>query len=288
MNNASFFDIVSKYKAVFLDSYGVLKNHKGLIEGVNETIQYIREEGIALRVLTNDASRSQEQQAMVFSRLGLGELDEEEIITSGMLAKQFLEHKITDGRIAYLGTDNSADYILQSGLQHIPVSDIDMNDIDDISAFVFLDDEGFDWNSEINKTVNLLRKKNMPVIVANSDRYYPVSNNDVAVATGGLALLVEHILNRKFIHFGKPDSQMFLYAFDHLNRFGSYNRDDILMVGDTLSTDIMGGNKFGLKTMLVLSGNTRSDNADLWINSTGIIPDYICDSVVDRVNSGKK
>ena len=53
------------------------------------------------------------------------------------------------------------------------------------------------------------------------------------------------------------------------------------MVGDTLSTDILGGNKFGLKTLLVLSGNTRSDKADLWINSSGIIPDYICDSILE-------
>lgn len=280
MNTPNFYEIVTNYKAVFLDSYGVLKNHNGLIEGVNETVKYIRKQGIALRVLTNDASRSQKQQAAVFDKLGLKGLDEEEIITSGMLAKQFLRHKIREGKIGYLGTENSADYILQSGLEHIPVRDIDLENTDEISAFVFLDDEGFDWNSDINKTVNLLRRKNMPVILANSDKYYPVSKNDVAVATGGIAKLIESMLNRKFIHFGKPDSQMFLYAFDHLNQFGEYGRDDILMVGDTLSTDILGGNKFGLKTMLVLSGNTRRDNAQLWINSTGIIPDYICTSIL--------
>ncbi len=74
---------------------------------------------------------------------------------------------------------------------------------------------------------------------------------------------------------------MFTYAFEHLNSSGTiYGKEEILMVGDTLSTDILGGNKFGLKTMLVLSGNTRGENADLWINSSGIIPDYICDSIL--------
>lgn len=276
-----FYSIAKKYKAVFLDSYGVLKNHKGLIDGVQETIEYLRSEGIIIRVLTNDSSRSQEQQAEVFANLGLKNIYEDEIITSGMLAKQFLENKITEGKIAYLGTENSAEYILRSGLEKIPVREINLDDADDITAFVFLDDEGFDWNNDINTTVNLLRRKNVPVIVANTDQYYPVSKNDVAVATGGIAKLIQNMLNKEFIQFGKPDSQMFMHAYEQLMEQGPIEKPEILMVGDTLHTDILGGNKFGLKTMLVFSGNTRKENAELQISSTGIIPDYICSSIVD-------
>ncbi len=280
MKHHSFLSLSENFKAVFLDSYGVLKNYKGLIDGVQNTIDVLRSKDIAIRILTNDASRSQEQQAESFIRLGLQGIHEDEIITSGMMARDFLQQKINSGKIAYLGTENSAHYILQSGLEHIAVSDISTNDISDISAFVFLDDEGFDWNYDINKTINLLRKINIPVIVANSDKIYPVSKNDVAVATGGIAKLVESILNKKFIHFGKPDTQMFIYAFEDLNRQSNYVREDILMVGDNLHTDILGGNKFGVKTTLVLSGNTRADTVDLQIEASGIIPDFICDSIV--------
>lgn len=283
MEKVSFYSLVKNFKAVFIDSYGVLKNHEGLIDGVQDSIDYIRSQNIPFRVLTNDASRSQEQQIQVFENLGLQGLREEEIITSGMLARQFLELKITSGKVAYLGTENSAEYILQSGLEHVPISDVDLNsmkDINDISALLFLDDEGFDWNLHINKTVNFLRRKNLPVIVANSDKYYPVSKSDVAIAIGGISRLVEYIVDQKFIRFGKPDSQMFMYAFDELNKTGNFAKEDILMVGDTLSTDILGGNKFGLKTLLVLSGNTRADTVDLKINSSGIIPDYIADSIL--------
>lgn len=280
MNKVSFISVAEKFKAVFLDSYGVLKNYNGLIDGVQETIDHLRGKGIAIRILTNDASRSQQQQAESFVRLGLKGIDTHEIVTSGMMARQYLQQKILEGKIGYLGTENSAEYILQSGLEHVPVRDVDLNNIDDIAAFVFLDDEGFDWNEDINKTVNLLRRKNLPVIVANSDKLYPVSKNDVAVATGGIAKLVENMLGKKFIHFGKPDSQMFMYAYDELNLYGSFSKHEILMVGDTLHTDILGGNKFGLKTTLVLSGNTSEIDADLHINSTGIIPDFICRSII--------
>ena len=282
MSYPSFFDIAKDFKVIMLDSYGVVKNHKGLIAGIDKTIDWIKKEGKTFRLLTNDASRSQQQQMESLASLGLPGIELHEIVTSGMMAKQFLEQKIKDGRIAYLGTENSAEYILQSGLQHVSVADVDLEDIDDISAFVFLDDEGFDWNTDINKTVNLLRKKTIPVILANSDKFYPVAKHDVAVATGGIAKLVESMLSKKFIHFGKPDSQMFMYAYEGLiEELGEIDKSDILMVGDTLETDILGGNKFGVKTMLVLSGNTREDRVDLNISSSGIIPDYICNSVIE-------
>lgn len=282
MSYPSFFDVAKDFKVIMLDSYGVIKNYKGLIEGTVETVNWIKNEGKTFRILTNDASRSQLQQQQSFARLGLENIELDEIITSGMMAKQFLEQKITSGKIAYLGTENSADYILQSGLQHIAVCDVDLNDISDISAFVFLDDEGFDWNTDINKTVNLLRKKTMPVILANSDKFYPVAKHDVAVATGGIAKLVESMLHKKFLHFGKPDSQMFMYAYEGLTEeYGFIDKNDILMVGDTLETDILGGNKFGVKTMLVLSGNTTEENVRENIHSSGIIPDFICNSIVE-------
>ncbi len=282
MSYPSFFDIANDFKVIMLDSYGVVKNHKGLIHGIEKTIQWIKSEGKIFRLMTNDASRSRQQQQQSLASLGLTNIELHEIVTSGMMAKHFLKQKIKSGKIAYLGTENSAEYILQSGLEHISVRDIDINNLEEISAFVFLDDEGFDWNTDINKTVNILRKKTMPVILANSDKFYPVSNNDVAVATGGIAKLIESMLNRKFIHFGKPDSQMFMYAYERLtDRLGEIDKKDILMVGDTLETDILGGNKFGVQTMLVLSGNTRAENAELLIKSKGIIPDFICKSVTD-------
>jgi ribonucleotide monophosphatase NagD (HAD superfamily) len=51
------------------------------------------------------------------------------------------------------------------------------------------------------------------------------------------------------------------------------------MVGDTLETDIIGANTFGLDTALVLSGNTRPDQARMQIQAKGITPTYLCESV---------
>ena len=67
----SFLEIAAPYRAIFLDSYGVVKNYQGLIPGAPETIRLLREQGKIIRILTNDASRSPEQQASRFAEQGL-------------------------------------------------------------------------------------------------------------------------------------------------------------------------------------------------------------------------
>ena len=276
----NFKDIVSRYKAVFLDSFGVLRNHQGIIPGIDQTLQFLIDEGIEYFLLTNDASRSPEALAENYKNRGVDNIQADQIISSGMLAREYLQYQIKHGTVAYLGTPGSAHYIETNGLKTLPIQDLHLHQIDDIQALVFLDDEGFDWNHDINKTINLLRTKNMPVIVANTDVAYPVSRHEIAVATGAIADMVERIVGKKFIRFGKPDAQMFMFAYNMLQQKGDFHKDDILMVGDTLDTDIMGGNKFGIDTVLVLSGNTLAKKAELKIETTGIIPTYICQAAV--------
>lgn len=282
MRTKSFRSVVKKYKAVFFDAFGVLKNHKGLIPGIEGTFEYMEKKGIPYYVLTNDSSRSPDELSNWYQNKGLECITTDKILSSGMLAMEFFKTKLTNGNaVAYLGTKASAHYIQTAGLKTLSIRDVDLDNLEEVQSFAFLDDEGFDWNEDINKTINLLRKKNMSVVVANTDKNYPVNKNDIAVAIGGLADLVERIMGKKFIRFGKPDAQMFLLAYERAKvDVPDIKRNEILMVGDTLFTDILGGNKFGLDTALVLSGNTLPEMAKIKVGSTGIIPTYACDSAV--------
>ena len=277
----SFRSIVKNYKAVFFDAFGVLKNHQGLIPGIINTFEYLDSKGIKYYLLTNDSSRSPEMLAQWYQDRGVRQVTADKILSSGMVAMEYFKLKVSNGNsVAYLGTENSAHYIETAGLKTVAVKNIDLNHIDHIESFAFLDDEGFNWNEDINKAINLLRKKNMTVVVANTDINYPVNQNDVSIAIGSLADMVEKIIGKSFIRFGKPDAQMFLLAYERALQDIDVKRNEILMVGDTLHTDIMGGNKFGLDTALVLSGNTLPEMAQIRISSSGIIPTFICESAV--------
>lgn len=276
----NFKSIIDKYKVVFFDAFGVLKNYEGLLPGIEKTFAYLEEQGKEYYIVTNDASRSPVQLAESYHRGGLNFINPDRIVSSGMLTKEYLDLKVKEGIVAYLGTRNSAHYIESSGLKTLPVSEIDESNIGRVNALAFLDDEGFDWSKDLNKTVNLIRKRTIPVIVANTDRAYPLTISDVSIAIGGIAAMIESVVGKQFIRFGKPDSQMFMFAYDLVRARASINKSEIVMVGDTLNTDILGGNKFGLDTVLVLSGNTLSKNLDTVITATGIVPTYVCESAV--------
>jgi HAD superfamily hydrolase (TIGR01450 family) len=276
----NFKSIIDKYKVIFFDAFGVLKNYNGVLPGIEKTFEYLEAQGKEYYIVTNDASRSPAQLAESYHKAGLDIISADKIVSSGMLTKEYLDLQVKDGIVAYLGTTQSAHYIESSGLHTLPVSEIDASNIDKVNALVFLDDEGFDWAKDLNKTVNLIRKRTIPVIVANTDRAYPLTITDVSIAIGGIAAMIESVVGKQFIRFGKPDSQMFMFAYDLVRAKSTINKTEIVMVGDTLNTDILGGNKFGLDTVLVLSGNTLARDADSRIIATGIAPTYICDSAV--------
>jgi len=280
MQTQNFKQVVDEYKVIFFDAFGVIKNYMGLVPGIEKTFAYLEANNKPYYIVTNDASRSPVQLAESFHKMGLTAIRYDHIISSGMLAKEYLDLKVHNGIVAYLGTANSAHYIETSGLHTLPVSMVNESNIDQVNALVLLDDEGFDWFKDLNKSINILRRRNIPTIVANTDTAYPLNINDVSIAIGGIATMMESIVGKKFIRFGKPDSQMFMFAYDLVREQMTIGKKDILMVGDTLHTDILGGNKFGFDTVLVFTGNTLPYDAETRITSSGIVPTYICDTAV--------
>ena len=276
-----FKSLLENYKIIFFDAYGVIKNYKGPIPGIEKTFNWLNEQQKSYYIITNDASRSPELLAESYINNGLSHITADKIISSGMLAKEFLDLKVKQGLVAYLGTEDSAHYIEHPGLRTLPLQDMNESNINDITALVLLDDEGFDWMDGLNKAVNLLRRRTIPAIVANPDGAYPMSKREVGIAIGGLSYMIEKITGRKFIRFGKPDSQIFMFALENiLPSHPDITKKDILMVGDTLHTDILGGNKFGLDTALVLTGNLLPEDYENRIISSGISPTFISESAV--------
>lgn len=280
MDIRSFREVAADFPVIFFDSYGVLRNHRGPIPGAMELVRKLKDDGRHIRILTNNAARSPQAAAVRLAKYGLECIAADEIITSGATTRHFLEQKVKKGKVAYLGTRASAEYIIGAGLEAIAVAQVKLDCLEEIGAVAFLDDEGYDMNVDLNKLINILRHCQVPVVVANTDLLYPTTANDVALATGSIARLAEYVLGRKFVKFGKPASQMFQMGLDSVAAvYPGVNPSDILMVGDTLHTDILGGNGYGMATVLVLSGNTRADNVETEIAASGIIPDFVCRSI---------
>jgi len=282
MDIKEFREVAKQYKVIFFDAYGVLKKHDGMIEGVKEMIQFLEDESIDFYIITNDASRSPELLAKNYHEAGIYSINAENMVSSAMMSAEFLKENIHPGAtVAYLGRETSEFFIREADLIPERIENISQQEYSKISAIILFDDGGYEFHPGINQTLNLIRGTDVPVIVANPDLIYPVNDNEVAFAIGSIANMLEAVSNRKFFKFGKPDASVFELGFSMANKKHKVAKRDILMVGDTLDTDILGGNAFGIDTALVLSGSTIPKQAKKLIKEKGIVPTHICKSVVD-------
>jgi 4-nitrophenyl phosphatase len=103
-------------------------------------------------------------------------------------------------------------------------------------------------------------------IGTNPDRTWP-GENEITPGAGAILAFLEAATDVKPFIVAKPEPIMFQQA---LARMGS-RPEETVMIGDRLETDILGGQRAGLKTIMVLSGvHTEAD-----IEKQGIHPDWI-------------
>ena len=105
-------------------------------------------------------------------------------------------------------------------------------------------------------------------IIKNGKLIYIVSNGIMATQEARIkhSLIKDYISDffvSEFVGYKKPDVEYFEYVFSHIPQVG---KDKILLVGDSLSADIAGGNNAGIDTCWF--------NMDRNENQTGIMPTY--------------
>jgi hypothetical protein len=94
----------------------------------------------------------------------------------------------------------------------------------------------------------LQKDENLPWIATNTDWTIPVEGG-VAPGNGALVSAVHLAVGRLATFAGKPEKEIFDVA---LERFTP--RQGALMIGDRLDTDILGANRAGMSSALVLTG----------------------------------
>ena len=102
-------------------------------------------------------------------------------------------------------------------------------------------------------------------IGTNPDRTWP-SETEITPGAGAVLAFLEAATDVRPFIVAKPEPVIFQQA---LARMGS-RPEETVMIGDRLETDILGGQRVGMKTILVLSGvSTEAD-----VERVGIRPDW--------------
>ena len=268
--------LIERYSVLLLDAYGVLVHKSGALTGAPQLIAELNRAKKPYYILTNDASRLPRTMAERFHKFGLA-ISPDRIISSGSLLNDyFAQNQLAGARCVVLGPHDSARYVEMAGGKVVsPTNSFDVLVIGDEAGYPFLENVDCVLTGLFNK---LDHGDAVRLVLPNPDLIYPKTGSDFGITSGSVALIFEAALMQRYpaapqLHFerlGKPHAAIFEEA---LRRCGT---NDMVMVGDQLETDIRGANNFGIDSVQVGTGVTKTTLGKI---SANLRPTYTMHSI---------
>ena len=262
--------IIEKYDLFLLDAYGVLNVGNKPIMGASELLVKIKSQNKKFIILTNGATYPTFKKFRKFRNWNFP-IQDHEVISSRDVVKDFLELNKDKNFWGVIGNEDSdIDELCIKG-QIISYS----SKFDDFDGFIFLGSEKWDDKMQV-KLINSLKKKKRQILVANSDLVAPLSNI-FSLEPGYWSWNIQKEVNVDLLFFGKPYKSIFNLALkEFYKKNKKINLNKILMVGDSLHTDILGALSFGVDTALISSyGLFANVEVENFLESTKIYPDFL-------------
>ncbi len=227
-------------KAGFIcDMDGVIYHGNRLLPGAQEFVGWLQEHEKKYLFLTNSSERSPRELHQKLARMGI-DVAEEHFYTSALATAEFLAAQ-TNGCSAYvIGEAGLINALYNAG--------ITMNDVN--PEYVVVGESPSYSFAKIEKSVQLVRA-GARLVGTNPDLTGP-GENGVVPACGSLIAPIELATGSKAYFAGKPNPLMMRQA---IKRLGC-RREESVIVGDRMDTDIVAGVESEIDTVLVLSGVT--------------------------------
>jgi len=206
--------------------------------GGSRVIERIRELGKRLFVLTNNSTDTVERIHSNLVKLEIP-VKKEEILTSGMLAAEYVGERYPRGTYFLIGEAGLQKELRRVGLKRTLGNHADVVVI------------GLDRHltySKLDRAAKVVR--NGAIIVASHAARLYMYKYGPAIATGPTVKALEYATWRRAIVIGKPSPLMFEIALEKAR----CERKDAVMIGDQVETDIEGAERAGIDSILVLTG----------------------------------
>ncbi|MFF2276002.1 HAD-IIA family hydrolase [Agromyces sp. NPDC058126] len=237
--------------AVFADLDGVVYAGAGAIPHAVESLNQIKPDR-SLGYITNNASRSDASVAGHLAELGL-DVVPEEVVTSPQAAMQLLEGQVAPGALVMVVGGEGIEVELRKRGYRVTRS---ADDAPDAVVQGFTPEIGWKDLAEAAFALNAhggpdASTPGIPWIATNMDWTIPVARG-IAPGNGTLVSAVHTAVGRFPLVAGKPETPIFEEA---RRRFAATTP---LVVGDRLDTDILGANRAGMASAIVLTGIDRA------------------------------
>ena len=231
---------LSEKRLFLLDMDGTLYLDEALFDGTKDFLNYIKQIGGRYLFLTNNSSKGVESYVEKMHRLGI-EADVSDFFTSVDATAEYLKNGFQDKLLYVFGTQSFKKQLRDAGFH---VTDQRSDEVDALIC-------GFDTELTFQKLEDtcILLNRGIPFIATNPDWVCPTWYGYVPDC-GSVCEMLFRATGRRPHFIGKPQPEMALLAME---RFGC-SKEQTMVVGDRLYTDIACGINAGIDACFVLSG----------------------------------
>ncbi len=252
-----------KAKAGFIiDMDGVIYHGNKILPGVPEFLRWLEDSGKKYLFLTNASQRTPKELQEKLQRLGII-VGEEHFYTSALATAGFLSSQKPNGSAFIIGDAGLIHAMYSVGYTTNNVNP-DYVIVGDTSSYNF---------EKIELAVNLVLK-GARLIGTNPDVSGPVETG-ISPSVKALIAPIEIVSGREAYFVGKPNPLMMRIALKKLG----LKREEAIVIGDRMDTDIRCGMESEIDTLLVLSGITSREDID----SFPYRPKYVLNGIIDLV-----
>jgi glycerol-1-phosphatase len=252
--------LADDFDGFLIDLDGVVWIGREPVPGAPEALRALLEAGKRIVFVTNNPGRAPARYAERLREMGV-EVGEERIVTAGMVAARLAGEAAGVGGSAFvIGAEALKEMVAASGATVLEGDAARQADVVVVSGH-----RGFDYAELL--TAKLALDHGAALIATSRDPTMPMPGGEWP-GTGAVLAAVETASGRRAEIAGKPERHLFELALATLDG------RRVAMVGDRISSDVEGGRRAGLETVLVLSGTSSREEA-----AADPKPDHVIDDL---------
>jgi len=253
-------------KFFLLDMDGTIYLDNDLFDGTLDFLDKVKKKGGRYLFVTNNSSKGVDAYVCKLQRLGI-DATADDFLTSTDATILYLNSNYKGKKFYSLGTKSFTDQLRAEGV--CVTTELE----DDIFGLVMANDTELTFKKLEDACILLGR--GVTYIATNPDWVCPTWYGYVPDC-GSFAEMLKCATGREPLFIGKPKPEMLLLAME---KFG-YSKDETLMVGDRVYTDIASGYNAGVDTVFVLSGEGTLADAE----NSDTKPTYILKNIRELYN----
>jgi 4-nitrophenyl phosphatase len=253
----------SQIRALILDMDGVLWRGDAPIGDLRRIFARIGERGLKAVFATNNGTRTPEMYVERLASFGVT-VEPWQVVTSALAAADLLAERFPEGGPVFaIGETGVVEALRARGFDPLPVEQTEA-----AQAVVAGIDRAINFQKMAEAA--LLIRQGRPFYATNPDKTFPTPRGEIPGAGAWISVLVT-ATGVEPIYAGKPSPALLELA---RRRLGTA-KEETLVVGDRLETDILGGQNAGMPTALVLSGVSTRQEAEAWRPEIDVIAENL-------------